>query len=450
MARVGRARGDVVGRIGRGLRAVPRALREDLLTTAAEPLPRTGRPGWADWTPALAVPVVLLAVFLLVVNADDYAHVHRMSAPLGLLLAGVQSAALVGAMLRPVPAWWASTAAMVVVAWYANPHPAGRELPWTAAGLTLQAGVLFLVALRARPRVAAETLAVGALAGLAVGGPLPAREGNTGAALVTLVIAVVVGAALRGRRVARSRLAEQEELTAGERARRTLLEERHRIARELHDVVAHHMSVISIQAQVAPHLVENPSGELRENLDGIRRNALEALTELRRVLGVLRSEEAPSGSARYAPQPTLARLDELLGNVRGAGIDVTARTTGEPRPLPPGVELSAFRIVQEALSNAMRHAPGAAVRVEVGYRPGGLAVRVVNTAPQGRVRGVRAARPEGPARGGGHGLPGMRERAAMLGGDLAAGPTPDGGYEVTAVLPAGTPAPDPATPEEAP
>ncbi|CAL9486234.1 hypothetical protein SUDANB106_03171 [Streptomyces sp. enrichment culture] len=442
MDRVGPVKGDELGRIAAALRAAPRALREDLLTVAVEPLPHTGRPGWRDWAPAFAVPLVLFAVFLLAVNANEYVHTYRMAALAGLLLAGVQSAALVGAMFRPIPAWWASTAAMVAVTWYASarmaaePWPpsvaAGQRLPWTADGLALQAGVLFLVALRARPRAAAGALVISLLAGLAAGGPVPAHQDRTDLALVVLTVAVVVGSALRGRWEARTRLVEQEEVTAEERARRTLLEERSRIARELHDVVAHHMSVISIQAQVAPHLAENPTPELRENLAGIRGNALEALTELRRVLGVLRSED-PADGTRYAPQPSLDRLDELLGNVRGAGMEVSRETKGTPRPLSPGVELSAFRIVQEALSNAMRHAPGAVVQVVVGYRADGVTVRVVNTAPSAEASPVSPA-PSG--RGEGHGLPGMRERAAMLGGELAVGPTPGGGWEVTAILPA--------------
>lgn len=119
--------------------------------------------------------------------------------------------------------------------------------------------------------------------------------------------------------------------------------------------------------------------------------------------------------------------------MRGAGLVVDTATTGTPRPLPPSVELSAFRIVQEALSNAMRHAPGAQVRVEAAYGTAGLTVRITNTAPDG---------PAAPSRGMGHGLLGMRERAAMLGGELVTGRTPDGGYEVTAILPVS--APDPA------
>ncbi|MCZ4118333.1 sensor histidine kinase [Streptomyces sp. H39-S7] len=425
-------------RLGTVLRRVPRALREDLWT-GADPLPRPGLPHWLDWRPAITVPLLFVAVGMFIASANEYAVYYGAVRPISLLLAGIQAAALVAVLFRPVPAWWASTIATTVAAAQAD-VAASTLFPWTGAGLVQQSLMLFLLALRVRPRVAAEALVISLLAGL-----LCTASVSTGGltnvvrlGALAFTTTTALGAALRGLGVARRKLVVQEELTAEERARRTLLEERNRIARELHDVVAHHMSVISIQAQVAPHLVENPSEELRETLAGIRANAVDALTELRHVLGVLRSEDALPDSTRHTPQPTLDRLDELVANVRGTGLPVTVRTTGEPRPLPPGVELSAFRIVQEALSNAMRHAPGAAVLVEVGHHASGVRVRVTNAAPD---------RAGPPSRGAGHGLLGMRERAVMLGGELATGPTPDGGYEVTAILPARPPVP-PADPAE--
>ncbi|RCH64370.1 sensor histidine kinase [Streptomyces sp. SDr-06] len=411
-----------------GLRAVPLALRQDLLSPSA-PRPRGEQQGWLVWRPALAVPLLLLAVFLLVGGTVEYSRRFHLGMEIGVVLAGVQAGALVAAMYRPLPAWWTTTAVTVVAALWAEPRVDPDALyPWSGVGVAVTAGVLLFVALTHRPRVAVETLVISLVAGLlcAILHTRPHNSPSAGLAAVSFSIAVVVGAALRGRRVARTQLVVQEELTAEERARRTLLEERNRIARELHDVVAHHMSVISIQAQVAPHLVENPSEELKENLAGIRQNAVEALTELRRVLGVLRSEDPAAEGVRHAPQPSLDRLDDLVANVRAAGLAVTTDIVGTRRALSPGVELSAFRIVQEALSNAMRHAPGAAVRVVVAYQRAGLVVRVGNTAPD---------RPVAPSPGAGHGLLGMRERTAMLGGELAAGVTPDGGYEVTATLP---------------
>ncbi|WP_331766880.1 sensor histidine kinase [Embleya sp. NBC_00896] len=414
------------GRFGATLRAAPRTLRDDLWRPTYDPLPR----GLLDWVPTITVTLVLIATFTGVATVNRLAFAFGLGTSTALLLGGIQAVALVVALFRPVPAWWATTIVTVVVAALAGSRIGHEEwFPWTAAGIGEQAGVLFLLAWRVRPRIAVEALAISLWVGLACtlfdsSGDLAAL----GRAGLTMGTAVVVGASLRGRRVARTELVEQTELTAEERARRTLLEERNRIARELHDVVAHHMSVISIQAQVAPHLVANPSRELKENLAGIRENAVEALTELRRVLGVLRSEDALTEGARHAPQPTLDRLDELVANVRGAGLTVATEITGERRPLPPGVELSAFRIVQEALSNAIRHAPGAAVRVEVGYHSTGVTVRITNTAPDG---------PVPPSRGAGHGLLGMRERTAMLGGEFVDGPIPAGGYEVLATLPLG-------------
>ncbi|GAA0608655.1 sensor histidine kinase [Streptomyces crystallinus] len=413
-----------VERLVAGVRAGALGVRRELWTVARDPLPR-GVLGW--------LPHVHAALFALGVGIAAGAESTSAAGSAGAAVAVcavAQAGAVVMALSRPVPAWWLSTAAMFVsgelVDTTAGPD---RAWPWGVGGIALHTLVLLLLSLRVRPVAAATALAVTVGSGL-LGLALSDRGHNevVGRAAVAFATAVAVGASQRVSRVARSRLAEQEGLTAEERARRTLLEERGRIARELHDVVAHHMSVISIQAQVAPHLVTDPTPELTENLAGIRENAVQALTELRRVLGVLRSADPGAEGSRHAPQPTLDRLGELLDNVRGAGLEVTAETVGEPRPLSPGVGLSAFRIVQEALSNAMRHAPGAAVRVAIGYQSATLTVRVTNSPP------TRAA---APSPGTGHGLLGMRERAAMLGGELATGPTPEGGYEVTALLPTG-------------
>ncbi|WP_420877906.1 sensor histidine kinase [Streptomyces agglomeratus] len=415
-------------RLVAALRALPRTLREDLWTAPADPLPPMGSPGWPVWRPVFGVLLVLLATAIAVVHVSDLVSPGAGIPDHVVLLALLQSGVLVAGMSRPLGAWWASTILMVVTVRISEPVMNPDTLyPWSIPGLLLQSGALFLLALRVRPRRAAGALAISLLAGVACTAfTTQPHNLDVDRAAPVLVAAVVVGASLRGLRIARTALVAQEELTSEERSRRTLLEERNRIARELHDVVAHHMSVISIQAQVAPHLVENPSDELKENLAGIRENAVGALTELRRVLGVLRSEDTLSQTLRHAPQPTLDRLDELVANVRGAGLTVTTRITGEPCPLPPGVELSAFRIVQEALSNVMRHAPGARARVETAYHTAGLTVRITNTAPD---------EPAEPSRGPGHGLLGMRERTVMLGGEFANGPLPGGGYEVLATLP---------------
>ncbi|MGC0312391.1 signal transduction histidine kinase [Kitasatospora acidiphila] len=424
-------RGDMTERWAAALRALPHNLRDDLWTQAVKRAPRTRRLG-GDWFPAIVVPVVLIAVLLGIAQTNMLVFGYGMGITLGLPLAFLNASVLVVALFRPHRAWWISLLVMLVVAPYCWRAGSAGPMALTTVLLVTQAILLFLLALQVRLRVAVEMLAACLLMDVFVG--LLAQPGNGKPMVVFQFVATALGAALHGRQEARHELIAQEELNAHERARRTLLEERSRIARELHDVVAHHMSVISVQAQVAVHLAENPSDELKESLAGIRGSAVEALTELRRVLGVLRAEDAGPEAARHAPQPTLERLDELFAKVRAAGLTVSTETTGRPLQLAPGVDLSAYRIVQEALSNAIRHAPDAAVRVELGYQAGGLTIRVVNSAPK---------RPAPPSPGSGHGLLGMRERIAMVGGELATGPTPDGGYEVTAVLPStATPATD--------
>ncbi len=409
----------------RALRPVARALRDDFWTAGADRRPRERR---RPWPPFLEIPPLLLfGAFLVSFNWERYSTGYQLGF-FGALLAGAQTVVPLLAPHRPIPAWWTSTLTQValVAVWFTPDGVAlGSRPDWSGLELALQTWVLFLVALRTRLRVAVEALVISVATSLVFilvwgyGGYIPLT-------VAVLVIAMVVGASLRARDVARTQLVVQEELTTEERARRTLLEERTRIARELHDVVAHHMSVISIQAQAAPHLVENPTAELKENLESIRENAKEALTELRQVLGVLRSEHTPPEDERHTPQPSLDRLDDLVSNVLNAGLTVTTRITGERVQLTPGIELSAFRIIQEALSNAIRHAPGAEARVEIAYAPSGVTIRIGNTAPP---------RPAPPSPGAGHGLLGMRERAAMLGGTLTCGSTTDGGYEVTATLP---------------
>lgn len=303
------------------VRRLPRTVREDMWTGAADPLPRMGEPGWPVWRPVSWMVLVMFAVTIAVMNVNVSGEEGGAVTWHAVLLAAFQSAALVAAMSRPLPAWWASTVLMVVATLVSEPLISRDTLyPWTIPGIALQSLVLFLVASRVRPWTAVRTLTLTFLAGVACTGfATQSHNYDVDRAAPFFLVATVLGAALRGIRVARGQLVVQAELTAEERSRRTVAEERNRIARELHDVVAHHMTVISIQAQVAPHLVENPSGELRENLASIRENAVEALTELRRVLGVLRSEDALSEGVRHAPQPTLDRLEELVGTVRGPG-----------------------------------------------------------------------------------------------------------------------------------
>jgi signal transduction histidine kinase len=206
-----------------------------------------------------------------------------------------------------------------------------------------------------------------------------------------------------------------------EKARVAVLEERTRIARELHDVVAHAISVIVLQARGARHALNAEPDDAREAIDAIERTATEGLQEMRRLLGMLRTENE---EVALAPQPSLAQLDTLIGHVRDAGLPVDLRVEGRPRELAPGVDLSAYRIVQEALTNALKHAGTAKARVLVRYGDDVLEVEVADTGSGGASNGAV-----------GHGLVGMRERVAVFGGDLESGPRIEGGYVVRARLP---------------
>ncbi|MFD7285183.1 sensor histidine kinase [Streptomyces sp. NPDC059863] len=365
----------------------------------------------AVWTPHVLITACALLV-MFVGLADE-----------GGLFGFLPAIPVLLTMVRPVGALWLSlgVSAMLGALTY-------DAWPWGAASFLGYLTVLTVAAIRTRPRTGAYMWALTAAYAFCMEILFNRGYGTGGApvsvmmlflsALVLLTVTV-----LHVRREAEQEVAAQQSVTAVERDRRTLLEERTTIARELHDVVAHHMSVVAIQAEAAPYRVENPPPELEQAFVTIRENAVAALTELRRVLGVVRAEdyEAPD-----APQPTLADLDGLLGNVRDAGLTVEKTITGSVRTLPQGVELSAYRIVQEALSNALRHAPGSAARVEISYVLGGLGLRIVNTPPRGLVK---------PSPGSGHGITGMRERVTMLSGEMTADLLEDGGYEVAAFIP---------------
>jgi signal transduction histidine kinase len=222
--------------------------------------------------------------------------------------------------------------------------------------------------------------------------------------------------------------AERAERDRQAEARRAVAEERARIARELHDVIAHHVSVTVVQAGAARQLLETAPDRVRSALVASEEAGRRALTAMPSLLRALRADEADEARA---PQPTLADLDDLVSGVTAAGLPVTLRIEGARRTLPPGVDLSAYRIVQEALTNTLKHAGPARAEVAVCYDQDALRLTVIDD-------GDGALRP--PAQGTGHGLVGMRERVGLFGGQLRTGPRPGGGYEVVACFPLG-PAP---------
>jgi signal transduction histidine kinase len=237
--------------------------------------------------------------------------------------------------------------------------------------------------------------------------------------LLVLAVAEVALAARQRRQAA--------ERTQAEEARRRAGEERMRIARELHDVLAHNISLINVQAGVALHLMDEQPGQSRSALVAIKQASNDALGELRSVLDVLRQgDEAPPRT----PASGLAHLDRLVAGAEATGLEVKTRVEGTPRPLPAGTDLAAYRIVQESLTNVTRHAGPATASVLVRYTQDGLTVQVDDDG-----NGPPATNTNGP---GGNGIRGMRERVAALGGELTTGPRPGGGFRVQARLPLDT------------
>jgi signal transduction histidine kinase len=246
-----------------------------------------------------------------------------------------------------------------------------------------------------------------------------ANAGNL--AILSLFFAGAWGSGwLVRQRAAQARRAITE---SGELARTAVSEERARIARELHDVVAHSVSIIAVQAGAAEALIESDPAQAREHMASVRRTAREAMNEMRRLLDVLRTDEP-----RYAPQPGLARLPDLLDETRGAGVPVELTEQGERPHLAPGLDLVVFRVVQESLTNVRKHAPGAPTRVLLRYRPKTLEIEVVNETP------IKPGDRDGNGRAG-HGLVGMRERVRLFDGTFDAQSSANGAFRVHAVLP---------------
>lgn len=320
--------------------------------------------------------------------------------PLGALTVSV-----IGIFLHILANWSEGSlpAAVLILTYSVGAH---RRLPVAVAGVAMTATVIVVLALVDSP-------------GLDVVGTL--------GVLANFAAAWAIGVALRNRRLATdARVSEANERAeaARESSARALAEERLRIAQELHDVVAHSMSVIAVQAGAGMHVLDEHPDQARAALEAISATSRGTLAEMRRLLGVLRD----SGGARAtAPAPGLDDLPELIDEVRAAGVPAALHVDGVPEVVPAGVGLSAYRVVQEALTNVIKHA-GQPTRVDVTVRhgPGALTVEIVDDG-----RGL-AARSNGD---GGHGLVGMRERVEVWGGELSVGPARGGGYRVAAVLP---------------
>jgi signal transduction histidine kinase len=286
------------------------------------------------------------------------------------------------------------------------------------------AAVFFIGLLQERAQaVAGLLLAWGVVAVVAYRDPIGNLDGFIATSVIfgiVWTIAFAVGRKFQEADEAKERAARAE----GERehrARAAVSEERARIARELHDVVGHSVSVMTVQASAVRRLLRPEQEKEREALLVVEQTGREALAEMRRMVGVLRRpEEAPA----LAPQPSLEHVDKLIEQAREAGLPVELRVEGEPVPLPAGVDLTAYRLVQEGLTNALKHAQAERAQVLVRYGAGNIEVNVSDD-----------GRGAGSGDGGGHGLVGMRERVAVYGGELEAGPRPEGGFRLRAKLP---------------
>ncbi|MFJ4708932.1 sensor histidine kinase [Streptomyces anulatus] len=251
---------------------------------------------------------------------------------------------------------------------------------------------------------------------------------------VPFVLAWVLGDSLRTRRAYFDQLEERAARLEREREAQSkvaVAAERARIARELHDVVAHNVSVMVVQADGAAYVMDAAPDQAKQALETISSTGRQALAEMRRLLGVLRTGDAPE-SGEYVPQPDVEQIEDLVAQVRQTGLTVDFKVEGTPRPLPSGVELTAYRVVQEALTNTRKHGgPDAGASVRLVYFDDGLGLLIED---DGR-GAAHELYEDGGADGAGHGMIGMRERIGMVGGTLDAGPRPGGGFRISALLP---------------
>ncbi|TDO31789.1 sensor histidine kinase [Paractinoplanes brasiliensis] len=373
-----------------------------------------------------------VAGFLLVVTSLLMTSHYEVPLLVSYAAATAQCAALPLALRQPWPALALQLAGVSTFAWvqppgeglWPLPFPVmvlllahigliGATRPWRDAVITWWASALVCIVLvLADPRD--RTLDDG--------------DGSLILYATTSVLVLFGMIAWNQRDAARRQLAEAKRDVELEQAQRALVEERNRIARELHDVVAHSMSVIHMQATSAAYRIKNLDPEAQAEFGRIAAGTRGALREMRQLLALLRDEDAES---ELAPMPDLEHLEELAGSARRGGIPVELDVSGDlsAAGLPDTVGLAAYRIVQESLSNVVRHAPGAPTRVTVTVGEGALAVVVENDLP------TQAPRPIEDGHGASHGLVGMRERARLAGGSVTTGARPEGGYRVAAEFP---------------
>lgn len=382
------------------------------------------------WLGTAAVCIALLAV-----GAPLNMSLYNMALPFALGLAILHSASLGLTAARPVAGVLVSLVPLVIMPLVSNPVGAA-PMPFSVIVMITQVLVICVAGLRMHWMVPAAAWLASVMVGVLSNYLTMPLGQSEGAQNNVVIFAAVSGGLMVAAAIAqqwqhlRVELAAERNVSAEEQSRRRLAEERTRIARELHDVVAHGMSVVVVQATTATYRHPGLSDDIKQEFDDIAANSRRAMSEMRSMLGSLRNSEA---GRELGPQPTLADLPQLFASARFAGVriaepdlsDVAHHDIGEV------IALTTYRIVQEALSNVIRHAPGAKVRTGFSVKAGSLAISVVNSSSD--VGAVMAQLDKGGHVG--QGLIGMRERAAIVGGTVVCAPMADGGFSVTAKLP---------------
>lgn len=385
-----------------------------------------GRGNLAIWTLAIICALAQLAV-----AASLGVTIYRIPLAAALILSLVQAAAIVLALFAPV---WATLLALIAGNALSGLAEAGPDRPWPIAASTIVAYTLVWIGVSLRARwwlpVAGWAFSVLSAVMVAVDAPTRADDGLVIADLIVFAAvtlgAVLVGIGIRNWSLLRAQLRAERAATAAELARREAVQDKARIARELHDVVAHGMSAIQVRAASARYRMPDLPADAAAEFDEVAATARSAMKEMRVILGLLRDEE---GEADHAPQPGLDDLPALLARANGlAPVTETGswQLTADEQSNPL-LGLTAYRVVQEGLSNVARHAPGAATEIAWTETPAERGIRIRNAPP------TRAIAPR--ADGGGHGLRGMRERVEAMGGTVAAAVTGDGGYVLQVRIP---------------
>lgn len=384
-----------------------------------------------DRRTVMIVILSAVAVTLYSVAVPVHVALYASPVPVMMLLAAVAvAAALVGVKYPNLAIIMFTVAAVLIPLTISRDAAVQAPWPWSVPMLITFAVAVAALTFQHGWRHGLIMLGSGTASGLVASIMLPTVPSANSLIVTTSVVGGIylIAVLLAGRLRLGDELTRQRAHTAEEQARRELVEERTRIARELHDVVAHSMSVIQVQASTARYRLPDLPADVATEFDDLAATARSSLTEMRRLLGVLRTEDQ---SAELTPQQGIGDIPALVDSIRRAGVDVGLElVTADVTAAPGSVQIAAFRIVQEALSNAVRHAPGSRVSVSVRTDDTTIRLRVHNSTATDEAAGS-----SGAAQSAGHGLRGMRERVALVDGTLEAGPGAGGGWTVAAVLP---------------